>query len=130
MNRFAQEFALDQTAQDRAAAVGPLLDGHPYGMAYLLGPKRAPVGYCIVTLGWGIDAGGMTATIDEFYIRDTIRGRGIAGEVLQLLAVTLKGASVTALRLDVQSDAPALKKLFEKAGFKPRDGQLRMTRSL
>ena len=130
MSRFAQEFGLDQTSEDRASATAPLLDRCPYGMAYLMGPKRAPVGYCIVTLGWAVKDGGQTATIDELYIRNTIRGRGIAGEVLQALAVSLKGAGVHAIHLDVKNNAPALQRLYEKAGFTAHDGQTRMTRKL
>lgn len=99
-------------------------------MAYLMGPKRAPVGYCIVTLGWAIQDGGQNATIDELYIRDTIRGRGIAGETLQALSVTLKAAGVAAIHLDVKDNAASLQRLYEKAGFKSRNGQTRMTRVL
>ena len=130
MTRFAQEYGLDQTPEDRAAALAPLLDGHPYGMAYLLGPSRASVGYLIVTLGWSIELGGMEAWLDEIYIRPPVRGRGIATEVLHALSKTLKQAGVRALHLEVDREAEATQRLYRRAGFALRDRHCLITRGL
>ena len=45
----------------REAALRPLLEGSPLGAAYLIGPRKAPVGFIAVTFGWSLETGGMTA---------------------------------------------------------------------
>ena len=130
MTRFAEEVGLPQSPEDRMAALDPLLAGEPYGMAYLLGPSRAPVGYVIVTLGYGIELGGREAWIDEIYVRPSVRGRGIAGEVLQAVSQSLRKAGVRAIHLEARRDDPATQGLYRKAGFALRDGWCLMTRSL
>lgn len=130
MARFADEYALEQSADARLEAVQPLLEGHPYGMAYLLGPARAPVGYLIVTLGWSIELGGLEGWVDELYVRPAIRGRGIASEVLHAVSKSLKTAGVRAIHLEVDREAPATQRLYQKAGFALRDRYSLMTRTL
>ncbi|GGL65905.1 GNAT family N-acetyltransferase [Wenxinia marina] len=126
--RFAAEFGLPD--EGRGAAVAPLLQGSPYGMVYLLGPRSAPIGYVVVTLGWGIELGGMEAWIDEIWIRPSVRGRGIATEVLQALSTRLAAADVKAIHLEADRDAPEAHRLYRRAGFALRERHCLMTRVL
>ena len=117
MARFASEHALTKGAEDRQSAVAPLLEGHPYGMAYLLGPRRAPVGYLIITLGWSLDLGGTEAIVSELFLRDAVRGRGISTEVLIAIAKSLKSSGIKALHVDIQSQDAVEQAAIGKAGF-------------
>jgi len=128
MARFANEHQLPQAAEQRTDAVAPLLDGHPYGMAYLLGPKRAPVGYMIVTISWSITSGGLEASIDEFYLRDAVRGRGISTEVLIALAKSLKESGLKTVHFAAQTEEGLTH--IEKAGFSPMESPSRLSRAL
>ena len=130
LDRFAEEYGLDTQPEARHAALAPLLDGSPYGMAYLLGPARAPVGYVVVTLGWSLELGGQEAFIDEIFIRPSVRGRGLAGEALLAIGRALGQAGVRAIHLEVLRDDPGHHRLYEKAGFRLRDRYCLMTRTL
>ncbi len=130
MSRFADEYGMAGRDEARNASVAPLLDGSPYGAAYLFGPTRAPTGYLIVTFGWSIEMGGMEAWIDEIYVRTAVRGRGLATEALFALARALRDAGVTAIHLEVDRDDPAAQKLYRKCGFAPRDRYSLMTMAL
>lgn len=125
----AQE-GLEQTDETRRDALAPLLDGSPYGAVYVVGPARAPIGYVIVTFTWSMEYGGLDAMIDELYIRPAVRGRGLAGEVLQKLARMLKDAHVHAVHLEVHADNPDAHRLYEKSGFRLRAGYQLMSRVL
>ena len=59
-------------ASDPREAVLPLLEGSPHGAVWLIGPRRAPVGYVAVSFGWSMEHGGVRAMIDEIYER--VRG--------------------------------------------------------
>ena len=130
LGQFAEEYGLDGPAEDRESALAPLLSGSPYGMAYLLGPVRAPVGYVVVTLGWSLELGGMEAWIDEIFIRPSVRGRGLASEALLSLARALADAQVRAIHLEVLAEDEAHQRLYRKAGFALRDRYCLMTRTL
>jgi len=127
---FHSEMQIATSPESRNAGLMPLLQGSPYGAAYLLGPRRAPVGYVVVTFGWSVEFGGMDAFIDEVFIRPAIRGRGVASEALIGLAKALENVDVCALHLEVDRDDEKVLKLYRRAGFQPRERYMLMTRQL
>lgn len=127
---FHREEDITQDAATREAALRPLLEGSPHGAAYLIGPKRAPIGYVVVTFTWSVEFGGLDALIDELFVRPGVRGRGIGTEVLLSLAPALSGAGIQALHLEVDRDNDKARRLYQKAGFFARDRYVLMTRTL
>lgn len=127
---FHAEFGIEMSDEAREAAVMPLLEGAPFGAAWLIGPSMAPTGYVIITFGWSIELGGMDAFVDELYIRPPVRGRGIASEVLSALAATLREAQVKALHLEVARSDEKAQSLYKRAHFELRDTYCLMTRRL
>ena len=125
---FHDEEGTPSDADHREAGLKPLLDGSPFGCVYLIGPRKAPIGYIAVTFGWSIEFGGTDGFIDEFYVRPGVRGRGVGGEVLGSLLPKLEEAGVRAMHLEAGSDRPRLKKLYGRAGFRLREGYHLMTR--
>ncbi len=123
----AQE-GITQSDEDRAAALTPLLEGTPHGAAYLIGPKNGPVGYLVVSFGYSVEMGGVIGFIDEFYIRENVRGRGMGGEVLRTLMPALSDYGVKALHLEVKRDNEGASRLYTRLGFVARDDYHLMTR--
>lgn len=115
---FHSEAGIDSTAERREAAVTPLLEGSQLGAIWMIGPKMAPVGYVCVSFGWSIELGGMDGIIDELWIRQKVRGRGMGTEVLEALKKALAGAGLTALHLE--SVGQGATRLYERAGFRRR----------
>ena len=111
----------------RKNAVLPLLQGSPLGAIWLIGPRRAPVGYIVITFGWSIEMGGMDGFVDEFYIRQSVRGRGMGTEVLHALMRQLAETGLMALHLEVDRDNPRAQAMYERGGFKLRDKYQLMT---
>ncbi|EEB85676.1 GNAT family N-acetyltransferase [Roseobacter sp. GAI101] len=127
---FHAEAGIQQTDEARRAGLAPLVDGIPHGIAYLIGPARAPIGYVIITFGWSVEFGGLDAIVDEIYVRPGVRGRGIASEALLALPNALSGGGVKAVHLEVDKSNEIAQKLYARAGFKPRDNYMFMTRKL
>ncbi len=120
---------IPSTEADRRAALLPLLDGTlPFGVAYLIGPRRSPVGYIVVSFGYSVELGGIDGFVDEFFIRERVRGRGIGTEVLGKLLPALSDTGVRALHLEVARDNDAAQRLYGRAGFTMRDRYALMTR--
>ena len=124
------EMGLTPDPEARRAALAPLLDGSPYGAAYLVGPTRAPVGFIIVTFSWSLAAGGLEGTVDQLYVRPPVRGRGIATEVLLTLPPALAEAGLCALHLRISPDDDRVRRLCARSGFAGEDGYVTMTRRL
>jgi len=124
------EEGIEQSDDARRAAILPLLEGSPHGVIYLMGPARAPIGYVVVCFGWSIEFGGMDGFVDEIYVRPAVRGRGIGTEVLHTLPKALAKAGMKAIHLEVGNENPRARKLYEKLGFRAREGYAMMTREM
>ncbi len=117
-------------AQDGAArreALLPLLQGSPHGAIWLIGLRRAPVGYIAVSFGWSIGMGGMAGFIDEFFIRENVRGRGMGTEVLIALLPQLARAGLRAVHLEARTEDARAARLYERRGFRRRGDTSLMT---
>jgi len=113
---------IDKPDDHRRDAILPLLQGSPHGAIWLIGPRRAPVGYIAISFGWSIELGGMDGFIDEFFIRENVRGRGMGTEVLATLLPQLAQAGLKALHLKAPRENLGAQKLYAKQGFRLRDG--------
>ena len=111
----------------RRDAVTPLLDGSPHGAIYLIGPKRAPVGYLAISFGWSIEFGGMDGFVDEFWVREAVRGRGMGATVLNAVMRSLAAHGLRALHLEAGQHNKRAQSLYRRLGFEPRDGYALMT---
>ncbi len=130
VSAFHEEMRLNTTEAKQSGAVLPLLSGTPHGAIWLIGPRRAPVGYIAVSFGWSLELGGMDAFIDELYIRPAVRRRGMGSEALNSIAQALRDADVKALHLEVDKDNPDVQGIYRRARFAMRDRFVLMTREL
>jgi ribosomal protein S18 acetylase RimI-like enzyme len=125
---FHDHMGITISQDHRIAALMPLLEGSPLGVAYLIGPRMAPIGYVVISFGWSIEFGGLDGTVDEIFLRESVRGRGIGHEVLSELPKALASAGLKALHLEVRADDEAAQRFYKRLHFTPRDGYVLMTR--
>ena len=104
----------------RRDAIIPLLKGSPHGAIWLIGPKISPVGYIAVSFGWSIELGGLDGFIDEIWIREKVRGRGMGFEAVSALMKSLESAGLKALHLEVASSNERARNLYQRLGFEAR----------
>lgn len=104
----------------RRDAVMPLLEGSPHGAVWFIGPKMSPVGYAVVSFGWSIELGGLDGFVDEIWVREKVRGRGMGSDAVSALQSALKSAGIKALHLEMAEGNPA-ERIYRRAGFRRRD---------
>ena len=124
------ELGRDVSDEQRIAAVAPLLEGSPHGVAYLFGPRIAPVGYLVMTFSWSIEFGGMDAFLDEIWIRPSVRGRGIGSEAFGAVVKALAGAGLKAVHMEVDPANEKVQRLYGKKGYEMGDSINLMTRRM
>lgn len=124
---FHAEAGIEQNDETRRGALIPLLEGSPHGAIWMIGPRVAPVGYVAVSFGWSIEFGGIDAFLDEIYVRERVRGRGMGSEALAALSRALSGQGVKAMNLEVDADNERARALYERMGFQSRNRYHLMT---
>ncbi len=117
---FHTEQGIETNTEHRTSALLPLLEGSPHGAIWLIGPKIAPVGYICVSFGWSLELGGLDGMVDELWIREKVRRRGMGTEALAALQSALQQAGVKALSLEVAPSNDSAARLYQRAGFAPR----------
>lgn len=125
-----EETEVRSTDSKRRAALEPLLRGTPLGAVWLIGPKMSPVGYIAVGLGWSIEMGGPDAFVDEFYIREAVRGRGMGSQALDALGIELARRGVVAVHVEAEAESARSAGFYARRGYARRDRWFLMTRRL
>lgn len=125
---FHAENGIEQDDETRRGALQPLLDGSPHGAIWMIGPRVAPVGYIAISFGWSIEFGGLDAFLDEIYVRERVRGRGMGSEALAALVRALAEQGINAMHLEVDADNDRARLLYERIGFLSRNRHHLMTR--
>lgn len=118
---YSDEFGLGLDDGMRERALMPLLQGSPLGVIYLIGPPSAPVGYAIVTFSWSIPHGGLQAILEQIFMRDKVRGRGMGRETLNKICVMLRENGVASLSLFLPKHDPRLERFLSSVGFERHD---------
>ncbi|WGW03162.1 GNAT family N-acetyltransferase [Tropicibacter oceani] len=127
---FHAEQGFDTDADHQSAAVQPLLEGSPHGAIWLIGPRRAPVGYLCITFGWSLEFGGLDGIVDELYIRPAVRKRGMGFEALNGICKAMKDAGIKALHLEAERTDDRLQRFYRRARFVGREDYMYMSRML
>ena len=119
---------LDVAEDARRTAVRALLADRSLGVILLIGPSQSPVGYMALTFGFSIELGGRDAFIDEFFIREKVRGKGVGTQVLSVISQIMAEFEIQALHLEVAKTNEAAIRKYLKAGFTARDRYTLMSR--
>jgi predicted acetyltransferase len=126
---FHAHAGIKSSDEKRYEGVMPLLQSSPHGVIYLIGPASSPVGYIALAFNWSIEYGGLEAIVDEFFIRDKIRGRGMGREALHQIMTMLRENGVKVISLETSFNSAATS-LFHRIGFVARDNYGFMVREL
>ncbi|HEX7026454.1 MAG TPA: GNAT family N-acetyltransferase [Gammaproteobacteria bacterium] len=113
---------IKHTDESRRAALLPLLaeDAAP-GRVWLILSSGQTVGYVAICFGYSIEFGGRDAFIDELYIVESARDKGIGTGVLERVKSEAARLGVLVLHLEVGLDNQRARRLYSRAGFESRD---------
>ena len=112
------EFDAAATAQSLAPL---LLQGSDDGRIWLINNDDKTVGYVAVCFGYSIEFQGRDGFVDEMYIVPEHRGKGFGAKVLADVGAAARLLGVKALHLEVARDNERAQRLYQRAGFTPRE---------
>ncbi len=94
------------------------------GRVFLFQADGALAGYLILTFCFSLEFHGRFALLDEIYVRERFRRRGLSREVIAQAEVACKDEGIEALRLEVWTGNVIAKRLYESSGFTTEDRNL------
>jgi len=107
---------------ERAAGVGPLLQpGASLGRIWLVRQRGEVVGYAALCFGYSIEFRGRDAFVDELFIVEQARGRGLGSRLLERMKEEAARLGIVALHLEVAHSNRAARRFYESTGFYARD---------
>ncbi len=103
---------------------------HPdWGRVWFICRNIEPIGYTVLTLGYSLEYLGRDAFVDEIYIRESDRGKGIGRATFEFLEKVCRSLHVNALHLEVEQYNTNAQQVYRKLGFIDHERYL-MTRWL
>jgi len=93
------------------------LENDRLGKAWLILNDGDVVGYVILTFVFSFEFGGNIAFVDELYISDRARGKGIGKETVAFVKAEAELLGVKMLYLELEHHNTVAEKLYLSAGF-------------
>lgn len=100
------------------SVLSEFLQTDAYGYLWLIEVGSAIAGYVAVAFGYSLELGGRDALIDELYLRDDFRGRGLGTRTLEAVQQRCQDLGVVAVHLVVDNENPRARSLYERVGFR------------
>jgi GNAT superfamily N-acetyltransferase len=120
---YAQDGLAFDESKARETLAGILRD-RSLGRVWMIHEGGQPIGYMILTLGYSLEYRGRDAFVDELFVQESHRRRGIGRKAVQVLEQACRELDVRALHLEVERPNVAAQALYRKLGFVDHDRYL------
>ncbi|MFT3793446.1 GNAT family N-acetyltransferase [Flavobacterium sp.] len=87
------------------------------GKAWLIWDENEIVGYIILTFVFSFEYGGLIAFVDELYISERARGKGLGKSSIEFMKAEAQKLELKLLYLEVEHHNSNAQKLYLSAGF-------------
>ena len=97
-----------------------LLGSAQLGAAWIATRNGAPAGYLLAVYVFSLEHRGLTAEIDELYVRPAARGAGIGSELLRQAEAAAAELGCTSISLQLGRSNDAGRAFYRRHGYAPR----------
>lgn len=105
-------------------ALAQILRDRRFGVIHLIRVGAEAAGYLVLTFGFSLEFGGRDALVDEIYLREDFRGRGLGKASLELAEAVCREEKISALHLEVDRANTRAQAVYRQAGFRDHDRYL------
>jgi GNAT superfamily N-acetyltransferase len=129
MRRYYAEDGYPFDDSEARQAVSGLIRDDNLGRLWVIPSQARIIGYLAVTLGFSLEYRGRDAFIDELFVAEEARGKGLGRAALEIAEAYCRERGVKALHLEVERHREAAFELYRRNGFEAHDRYL-MTKML
>lgn len=113
-----EEFRADRVEH----ALRQLLSSDSLGCGWLARVDGQAVAYVLIVYVFSLENGGLTAEIDELFVQETHRGRGLGRELLAVAETACREAGCTNISLQIGRGNHTARAFYLGQGFTDRQG--------
>jgi diamine N-acetyltransferase len=113
------EIAFDEAVARRATV--ELLNDETKGRVWLIEADGEQAGYVVLTYGYSLEFHGRDALVDELFLLETMRGRGLGRRTLEFVAAFCRAQGISALHLEVEHTNLHAHRLYRNFGFREHE---------
>ena len=117
-----ERIAFDEPAV--RAVLAQLFANDAYGLACLILLGGEVAGYVVVAFGFSVEFRGRDAFVDELFVKDGFRGRGLGSAAVRFAEGLCRERGVRALHLEVERQNTGAQSVYRRAGFTDHDRYL------
>lgn len=105
-------------------ALRQILSHESFGRVHLVSVGGEVAGYVVLTFGFSLEFHGRDALIDELYLRESFRGRGLGKASLLFVEEVCREEGIKALHLEVDRVNARAQAVYRQAGYRDHDRYL------
>jgi ribosomal protein S18 acetylase RimI-like enzyme len=117
ITQFYEHFSYPFEKEKHQKVVSFFLSNDYLGSIWLIKVEQEVVGYLALTYGFTFEFGGRDAFIDEFFIIEKYRNKGLGKKILLSIQEKMEELGLCALHLQTESHNENAKKLYQNLGF-------------
>lgn len=105
-------------------ALSQLLANPTFGLAWLIESDGKMAGYIVICFGYSLEFGGRDCFIDELYLHEPYRGKGIGSQAIEYVVAQCRESGVEAVHLEVMPGNRKAIDFYKRVGFVERGGTM------
>jgi len=117
MTEFYAEAGYPLPAEAAARTFEKLIREPRLGQVWLLSCDAEPAGFIVLTLSFSMEYGGLRGFVDDFFVRQLYRRRGLGAAALAEVQRTCATLGVRALLVEVGPENDPAQRVYRRAGF-------------
>lgn len=112
--------------EEQAASLGlkHILSNRNVGTVHLINIGQKVIGYIVITFGYSLEFHGHIRIIDELYLKEDYRRKGIGKATLQFIEGICRKEGIKAVRLEVERVNFTAQSLYQHEGYQEHDRYL------
>lgn len=129
MQQFNATYGYLHDARARGKLVTDFVDNPQLGRLWLIEVDGATAGYVVLAFGFSFEYLGRDAFIDELFIGESFRNRGVGGRTLDYIALQARELQIKTLHLEVERSNENARHLYSQKGY-TENGRMLLSRAV
>jgi len=117
-----EKLTLDELRYRKLASL--LVEDQTVGRLLLGFEGNEIAGYAVVGFGFSLEFGGRDALLDELYVRQEFRGRGLGSQFISAVEEICRAEEITAVHLEADHFNARAHDYYKRLGFRDHERHL------